>query len=438
MQDRSATLDLAEIGGRVRESRDWAEQTPVVWGVNLLEVPRFCRNPYYRVDPSAPLREALQSWPGGGNRVSTQHYEQLWRAYLGTKDEWQPRAFLERVAKVLGDLSSEPEALATAATRLAAAMTRHARDSHDAFRPAQVGAAVAVALHPYIGQRSVAEIAELLVSNAVKETINALEGFLSDQRSDRFALLRSSGGGFADLYYLPLRVARVLAWAAGAWLISSPSGDCARAKSAIAQTSEVLEEQYGDCIVALSDVQAPLYFVVLCALKDLGLTEQAERTCGRLFHSLVRAGGKIAREDLAPERALNYLLARWSNSLGEVPELLEQPMEMLTVLLLFAEQLGLSRDWDPSLWRLDGVPFGAFLPESYEGFSAAVIEAGRNDMWTVGFDVFKVEDFISTWRTPQAPSNRLEANLSILSALLFPDRVPWFLLPKFGSDTGAC
>ena len=144
-----------------------------------------------------------------------------------------------------------------------------------------------------------------------------------------------------------------------------------------------------------------------------------------LFNSLIGCRGKLAIGDLSRDRALEYLFARHTNDYSECMELVARPVELLTVLLKAAKLFELEAVFDESLWKIDGLAFGAYLPADYMGFGAVLMAGGDNLVWKIGYDVFKVEDFTASWPTGKpAPQSSLVASISLLASLLYPDRQP--------------
>jgi len=172
IQDLTSTLDLVEIGRRVSSRlKTTSAQTPVVWGLNLYGPPRFCKNPFFASDPAAPVRKVLQAWPPVSDASIAEHYDRLWKAYASSSGAWNARSFSEAVAQILEPLSSTPAALVGFADRLGAALLERANGSDDAYRAAQVGAALAGCLLRYTHEDLIARHA-LVLQRTVGEAIN--------------------------------------------------------------------------------------------------------------------------------------------------------------------------------------------------------------------------------------------------------------------------
>lgn len=431
IQDNTSTLDLVEIGLRVsRRLRD-SGQNPVVWGLNLYGPPRFCRNPRYASEPMAPLRDLVQNWPTASDESIKQNYDALWTAYASTSGSWDQNKFSDVISSVLRTSTLEPNILGSLAERLAATFLQKAAQSRDPFRSVQVAASLAVALLPYIESEAVTASAQRLLSQSLSALLKANASLVADLTADRYALLSDRGGGLADLYQLPLRVTKVLGWAAAATLLCHGDPDRAEAEAQFKTLLSQVLELYGCSVVALNDAQAPFLCVALARAAKLGLLDEGEQLAGLVFHSLVQCEGNLARWDLPPEKALDYLLARRNNDYSGCKELVERPLETLTVLLRASKLFDLEEIFDESLWKIDGVNFSAYIPSDYQQFSALTMEGGKNLFWSIGHDVYRTSDLDVTWPSLKpSPKNTLVAALAVVASLLYPDRQPWFLLEE--------
>jgi hypothetical protein len=431
IQDLTSTLDLVEIGRHVSlRLRAGGDQTPVVWGLNLYGPPRFCRNPRFGSDAAAPLRKVLQAWPPASDASIGEHYDQLWKAYASASGEWDARAFADAIAPILEPLRAAPMALVGFVDRLGAALLERATLSDDAYRPAQVGAALAGCLLHYIHEDVVARHA-IFLQRTVGEAINAASSALAESFDrDRYALL-SVRGGLSDLFYLPERIAKVLGWAGLAgMLLPGGSQQRERADHLFTYLLRFILEHYGPSVVVMSDAQAPCWAIALARAAELGLQDDGECLAGLLYNSLTHCGGHTADADISPDKVLIYLLKRHSSQLQNEPDLVARPSLTTTVLLKAAALFGLEEVFDHDLWQLDGVTFGAYFSSYFKQFADDIMRDGENAVWCIGHDVFRIRDLEASWpeggaQEPSAPG--LAAGVAMAS-LLYPDRVPWFVL----------
>lgn len=427
VQDNESALDLVEIGRHISTHLQASGQNPVVWGLNLYGPPRFCRNPRYGGDPARPLREVIHAWPAGSDATVRANYDCLWRAYASTSADWDSRVFADIVTSVLLPLAATPVALAGFVDRLGAATLERANLSADVFRLPQVAACLAVCLLPHISHDAIARQAKGLMVTAGETLLAAGSQLAEDLRNDRYAILGRRGGGLSDLFLLPMRISKILGWTATAFRMFDP-GDIRRDEADCVFTDilRLLLERYTFSIATMSDAQAPFWAIALTRASALNLTEEAEQLAGLLFNSLLSCHGNLARWDIPPDETLRYLEARHAEDFEQAGDLIDRPIETLTVLLRAAAKLNLADVFDENLWEIDGVGLSAYLTSDFTQYGAEMMVGGQNLVWEIGHTVFRVGDLECTWPESPLPQNEVQAAAAILGALLYPDRVPWF------------
>lgn len=428
IQDHSETLDLTEIGRRMSVRLAPLGQDPVVWGLNLFGAPRFCRNPYYGSDPSRPLREITQAWP----TPVREHYDLLWKAYASVSAAWRPRDFAGAAEQVIAPLAADPPALAAFIDRFGQTVRERAETSNDAFRGSEVLATLLVCLLPYLDEATIAQAAQRLLDRTIEAGLAAVDHLVTELDGEPYALLAKHGGGMADLFYLPLRLAKVLGWTAT--LVLSLDPEDPRRAPASAHFEALLRTAittYGGSVQAMSDAQASAWLQTGAAGIALGLREEIEALVSLVFNTFVGVGGQIARHDIASDKVLSYLLARQSGDFSRLTGVVEKPNETLVVLLRLAELLALAETLGPLLWRLDGVATATFVTPDYAQFGQDMMRGGSNLEWGVGFDVFRAEDLAASWPRPTPrPASPLQAAAAMFASLLYPDRCAWFCLEE--------
>lgn len=428
VQDHSPTLDLVEIGKNVSTKLREKGQSPVVWGLNLFGAPQFCRNPFSDTDRSKSMRILVQEWSTDLTQSASNHSERLWAAYAAVDTDWNPRGFLKAVEPVFASLSATPAMLARFAERLGAAVLGRAESADDHYRPAEVAATLATGLLPYIADPIVASAAQSFAALACASIASAngtLDAALAD---DTDALLSIKGFAFSELFYLPIRVAKVLAWGALPAQFLANQTDREESAALYARLTERLLSDYEGAIVAVSEAQAPSWYVSLALMYELGMVEKAEHIVGLIFYSIVKNQCNLVRGDATSEQILEYLVALDGRDFSQVTQAIERPNESLTVLLRVAAKLGLSEVFDVDLWSIDGASFMAYFCNNYDGFGARFIEGGTTLTWQVGYDIFKTDELAATWPDVLQPASELQSLLVVFSSLLFPDRIPWHLL----------
>ncbi|MCW6536882.1 caspase family protein [Sphingomonas lycopersici] len=428
LQDTTPALDLVEIGRAVSERVAAAGgQTPVVWGLNLYGPSSFCRNPHAG-SGDAPLRSVLVGWPDSATSAAIREgLPQLWEPYVDVATDWEPRKFLARLEPLLARLGEDAETAIGLVARIEESFSNRARGSRDRFRELEVRSACAVALLPRSGQPAVDQwLAKScsglagMVEAAVGDVVAAIAGY-------EFALIN---GGLGELYRLPLRLSKLLGWAAFAVHARRIAGeDGSSAAKRLDDLYSRIFATYSLSLVSMSDCQAPDVLIALTASSHAGHMDHGERLLSHMFSSAVLCDGWVARSDLDPSKQLSYLIARTGSGTEPNLELVAQPTELVLALLRASRLFDLSEHFDQSLAQLDHLALNAYLPETYLTFGEEHIASGVNSVFQIGHDVWSVAELEAAWPDFPVPSGAGQAMTAILSSLLFPDRVPWFLLP---------
>jgi hypothetical protein len=428
LQDATPALDLVEIGRAVSERVSAAGgQTPVVWGLNLYGPSSFCRNPHAG-SGDAPLRSVLAGWPDAGSAAAIRAaLPQLWEPYVSMPLRWDARALLDRLDSLLEGLGADARVAIGLAGRVEEAFAARAREARDRFREIEVRATSAVALLPRSDDPAV-EARLLAACNGLADMAEAAVADVVAAIDDyQFA---SVAGGLGELYWLPIRLLKLLGWvgfAVHARRLAGQDGQAAAAR--LEDLYARIFATYSLSLVSMSDCQAPYILTALTASKHVGLVESGERLLGHMFSSAVGCRGHVARGDLDPAKVLLYLVARQSSPNEPNLELVAQPSELAITLLRASRLFDLADEFDVSLEKLDHLQLNAYLPESYLTFGHEQIAGGLNAVFQVGHDVWRVAELEAAWPDFPAPVGPGQAMTAILASLLFPDRTPWFLLP---------
>ncbi|MDC7675552.1 caspase family protein [Asticcacaulis machinosus] len=428
IDDTSPFLDLIDIGRAVSVALyDTPEQSPVVWGLNLFGPKRFCRNP--RTDADAVARASLASWPHSVASDSMRlQMPALWRLYAGLEHDWDSRAFLDAMAPLLDTLQGEPDQQRALIERFLDPAVLKASALADGFIPVEVAATGVVATLPFAEAIGSLEGGDVLLERVVTQVENTLDAIWADVEADRFALMRSRDG-LAGLFYLPLRISRILGWAGLAHLYRSGFEEDSASRLRLERISHAILEHYALSVVFMSETQAPFIAVWLSAIKKSCLEPIGERVLRTLSVSMLQTGAKSASASIEPEQVFDYLLARSAGDFSEASQLCARPSEFALMLIRASTWFGLEGEVDQAMHLMDRESLIAFLPRRLDQFAEDLMQDGSSIVFRVGFDVWTVAEIESAW--PQEavvqPAGNAEHFRCLLAALLFPNRVPWFL-----------
>ena len=446
-----ALLSLVRGDARVQEARPWLDlvevgqaaselisaqglQTPVVWGLNLFGAARFSRNPCFRAAGDLPplsLPAIPASSPAG--RLIEAHAERLWDEYRRLPDEFDARRIYELLTEIATGLSPDRNDLISFVAGIAQTMSLRASRSEDPIVKAQIYVCCALVLLPHAKDQTVAEAMATMLQQATSVSDETFEDVAAAMNEPPRLL---EGDPFSQLFYLPLRISRILGWiGASALLRRILPHNCAHGNAVPAFVTSLIDS-YAGSIVAMSDSQAPDVVVFCRACEIMGWHEQRDAYLGRLWHSFLGIQGRVADGHIGADEAFNYVLARAQNSLRALdPRIIARPSILAAALLSCGSRASLADSIDPWLHELDHHQFNIFIPASYYEFAERTMRNGINLTFGIGHGVWTVEDFAREYDAICRPGilngeggERPEIVAAmIMASLVFPDRVPFLV-----------
>jgi hypothetical protein len=233
-----------------------------------------------------------------------------------------------------------------------------------------------------------------LIRSSASEVLSDLK---SQLEVDRYYLLGNAG--FADLYYLPLRISQLLGWIG---FLLYGGGPLASSLDLRRLTQDLLAS-YGNSIVAVGDDQASAFLMFLSQCTAVGWTEEAEEVVGRLYLDFNESFGRVLGNNPKPTEVVDYLLLKASSPLESEASFLQAPSELLSVILLAAALFDLDEPIDDSLIELDHKSFSFYVPSSHGEFWRYEIEGGRTLVFQLGeglkagYGIWSVQDMHRSW-----------------------------------------
>jgi len=435
IQSARPFLGLVEVGRCVSDdiSAVSKEQVPVTWGLNLYGQGEFAANPHFAQEQGSITLAGIPPNSSLGERIY-RHSEILWREYRLIAEEQSARRLWQIIRSVAGGLSDEPNQLWSFVRGLSTTLRARVASSQDLLAEYNVLATCALGLLP----DSDGEGVELLVLDFAKELSaiarNARAELLDGLQRDPYILL-SPRGIFGNLFYLPLRISRLLGWIGLSCLVDEIMGIGRESdKEECKRLVEIVVDTYKGSLVALSEEQAPYVYLFSKSASIWGGEALASDVVESTFDGMVAIEGRVSRAGLQPEQALSYLLMKAQDFKAIDYELLGRPSQLLAVLLLCSGDLGLSKRVDSLMITLDGEVAYVFLPNDYTSFADEIIEDGSSILYAIGRDIWRVKDFTrrfgldvrASTSSDRGAKGRHVWMLCLLASYLFPDRVPFF------------
>lgn len=437
-----STLDLVEVGQVVSEAvAKKSEQKPLVWGLSLYGHIPLCRNPTFTGEN---FLEGASALIGANSQLASDkiksHSDVLWMEYYEIESDFSVERLMARLANVVDDLSDNPSFVADFMSGISSALSQQVSRRYSGFEEAQVlGVSVAALLRCATKSAEVDRaILDLCyqICSAVDRGVFDLNADLSEYEYN----LLSKHSGLADLFYLPLRILSILGWVACAKHISIVL-ECPFQEAQAKDLVRLLVDRYGTSIVSVSDAQAPHLATFLSVGEEMELREESEAMLGLMFNSFLAAGGKVAQTGIRSEDVLLFLRKRLLKEMADSETMVAHPSELLSVFMVCYPKFGMKEEIDQCMREMDYFNFNIFRPETYLDFAMPLIEKGINYSYLIGDGVWRVDEFVPSWNSISAtiasdqslgfPAVRLGA---IVSALLFPNRVAWFVFSEIAAD----
>ncbi|MBQ0799207.1 MAG: caspase family protein [Porticoccaceae bacterium] len=437
VQTDRPSLNLIEVGHSVAELMGKEnQQAPVYWGLNLFGRSLFASNPRF----DEPKRPVI-GLPDGLNRsaddepVIREHATKVWELYLSSSRQFDAISFLNLTQSLLSDLPTDSTAAPIIVDALATTFRQIVSGSNDPFEEIELLGACIASLLRYSDGDDVAASVIIAMSNQLLETISSgSKVVLNAIEENHFALL-SERSALADLYYLPIRILKILGWVGtGQYIANMLNKECPKELLVRQQLVRAILEIYTCSIVAVSDEQTCNFVIFLCVAESMELSDEAEQLFGLLCHTFHKFDGNISRAHLSGSNAYKFIKARAEERNAIHEGLISRPTEFLSALMCASEKLALSGVVDSLIEDFDHMSANLFVPDSYTSFAEERIDNGLNHTFIIGHGVWCVKDFMDTWRTVRAqidsdPSIELPAIqiAAICAALIKPNRTPWFV-----------
>lgn len=437
VQTTRPTLDLVEVGKVVSESLGNGCQTPVYWGINLYGRAQLAKNP--RFAGGAPhITETLASFTpdDAANEYIRACADKIWELYISLGRGFDSERFFEVVQPICSHFVMDASIAASFVEGLANTFGPRVRENGNLYDECQLYAACATSLLKLVSEKNAADrMVHDLIVRTVQCVDEANKTLLHQLSVDKYALL-AKGTGFADLYFLPIRLMRVLGWIGAAshaaTLLGQPK---LLSKSIAADLIRFIVAEYSQSLAAISDEQTPFYLAFATARDALGCGDEAEVVTGLLFSSLCESRGHVSASGLSGGDALIFLDASISGNFSAADDKIARPTTLLAALILLYNDMGLADVSDRSMQIFDHINMNLFIPTTYREFGNGLIEDGINYSYQVGHSVWTVTDLVGEWKNIKSKINSDPAlNLTsiqitaLLASLLRPEREAWFLL----------
>jgi hypothetical protein len=430
-------LDLADIGKLISTTIDKQHgQTPTSWALNLYGESRFSKNRHFSQSGSPFADGLFDILPDSeiGKKIS-QHAESIWEEYRAIGEEPDAYRLANTLRKVIGEMSDDPRGVAAFLSGISNNLEQRAVKSLDIFGPITVVSTLLALLLEFVDDITVQVTVTRLLKRRRELMQECLKSIVQGQQENQYYLLGLTDIT-ADLFLLPIRISKVLGYLWSQVLLDNMTDtkDQEFLDQVVALTSTIYSA-YAGSFVAVSDEQAPYIYVMAQAASSAHAGKTISDAINSIFQDLVAHRGDLARANIEPSNLLRFLLGRGHHSERAAPELLANPSQLLAVFLSLSGDLVDEREWDKKLRALDHQSLVVFIPKSFRQFGYQIIRDGINNVFKVGHGIWSLGDFRLEFASECRPVLDRDSSfketpvqvLSIVSTLVFPDRIPWFL-----------
>lgn len=430
-------LDLVDIGRKVSELiSDFAVQIPVVWGVNLYGQSRFTKNPHFDAALPSVLHDVTHIVPiSRSGQIIAQAAETIWQTYYSNPDDLTPQRLHTTLALIIEPLSAQPSDACEFLRGISTTLRERLVKARNSFAVVEMLATCISLLSPSGGLDATTDCTlREFATQLIEEIQTQLECIRQNIEQDSTYLVSA---GPPDLFYLPLRISRILGWAGAALQIADElSVERDGLESLVQDIVNIVLTTYPNSLTGMSDEETPYLMTFAHAAGSHGLQPAAEQVLGTMFNRLIRNGGKLAMTGLNPRNVLKYLQAQATSDFSNCSDMLANPLEALSMVLLFSVRYSFQDAVDPYLRQLDHVNHSIFVPDNHRDLSRLRIDNGRNHVFEIGNGIWRASDLAERWNHACRTQICADPSVSLTSVriaalcscLVFPDRSPWFLL----------
>ncbi len=427
-------LELADLAAHVSDAvaKDNPAQRPTWWGLNLFGQGGLTRNPKFHINAPLPSLSLTTVDPSSamGKRLSAFSTE-LWDEYRLASKEFEPIRLRQLLRRLLAPAELGVADRVAVVSGLIGSFSSVAAADGEMLAQHFCIATCLTTLLPWIDDPEVRALVRQQLQLDFDRTNNLLANLLMELRTNDGRLL-AHNGLLSDIYYLPLRITRMLGLF-GMLAIVGRILDFETEASQLLHREGVstLISTYSKLLVALDDEQATPLYIFLKAAQLMGWTEEGKEVIQNLYFDAAIRGGIFNRLGSDGEGAFEHVLIVSKSELASNKRVPANPSSLLPVILLGGIWFQCAQDWD--LKAFDRRNIGLFLPNDYKDFSEDVISTGITHTWQIGFGVWQIAEFgarfddvLSQRKADSLLSPETHA-LCMLAAMLFPNRIPFSL-----------
>ncbi len=424
-------IELSDVVDHVSKSvsQEDPEQQPTWWGLNLFGRGGLTRNPTFHINSPLPSLSMTTVDPNSqmGRRL-VEFSSDLWEEYRLISKDFNPSRLNQLVGRLLAPKDIDTSDRIAAISGLINSFTSVACAPGELLSKHLCTSTFLVSLLPWTDDPNVGDFIRQQLHIDFEKTNELLENLRTEFSHDSDRLL-ANNGFLSDIYYLPMRIARLLG------LVGSISYigyllkiDTESSRTLHSNFVSSLLSTYPSQLIALDDEQAAPLYIFIKASIQFGWNHHGKAVIDHLYADATLHKGAFNRLDSGGDGALEYLLSITESELSSEKRTMANPSALLAVILLGGSWLKCDNDWH--LQAFDRKNLGIYLPDDFRDFAQKTILNGFTHTWQIGFGIWNTKQLATQFeeifssredRTKLSPEAH---SLCLLAAMLFPNRIP--------------
>lgn len=412
----SPFLDLSQIYEGVKRVPTVASQSPSFWAINLRGPSAVAPNPAF--DPATAAVASPETYFSANVPLSDAQLRVIENFVHHVRIDGYEPEILRPVQEAIRTLPEHQQV----SVLLGLSETVQHYERNKLNLPPDKESLLVQGLLPLADSPSVKSLLEFQGKQllaVVLERLAALHLALLDNEKS----LLARPAAFGELVLLPVRIARTLGWIGLAALHCT----ALEKRDALRQLSEIILRVYGNSVVSIDERQSAGLLLFLLAARTYHWEDIFDEVAGRAFFDLWSTGGRILRTDCEAKEQVAYLLARYDKFSG-LQSIIQQPSELVAVLLTMGAIAGFGEIWDADLREFDGQHINMFVATEPTEFGDDRISHGSNLSMRVGHEFYKLADLRRFTQDFPLSQEMIDFSCTVVAdaiSLIMTDRVNW-------------
>lgn len=428
-------LDLNMIHKKIYNSSnilDYNEQNALNFSLNFGES-SFTSNPFFKKNPHiSKLIFTSDEYVNIESKI-IKHWDIIFEEYQKTKTNPDPIRLSKVLEEIIeNDISSIPLLI----NGLESNLISRATESNDYFADITIISCLISKLLSFSNNAIYIDLIKNLINKRkyiLEEKISIL---LKNIKSNKNCLISNDNDPFSEIYYLPIRISKILGVLWSQILINKNlNADNNNYNKQVKEYTEIVFSIYQESFICISEEQAPYIYLMDIASNNINEDTVMYNVLNKYFENIIKSKAYIASINISIKDIPLFLEYKEQYPNSFIPKLLSNPSELLSVMMLLKNNLINKTSWNKEMIALDYKNNLIFIPDSYDDFNKIKISKGINYVNIIGKDIWTLEEFSKIFtkkyldiiKKSSNNNNEIYSIICIITALTFPNRIPWIV-----------